>query len=152
MAEHENALESNPKSTPEKPAADGAGGMSSLFTDPARRRSDMRMIERAIRKGWEIPPALYAALPGELVRLLAPGSKASNRDKLRAVSLLMSMHRDNVTLAAAQLTQGGPQAGITPEAMVRAMMEVTAPPPPEGASDGDDNGDDNAPSPDAPGE
>ena len=60
---------------------------------PTTVRSGLRIIERAIRNGWQIPPHVMASLP-EMVTQIAETTE-HERDRLRAVDVLLAMDRAN---------------------------------------------------------
>ena len=65
------------------------------MSDDLPTRADLRMVERAIVQRWEIPTAAFEKLPGVLVGLIADAAK-SDRDRLRAASVLVTMDRANL--------------------------------------------------------
>ena len=66
--------------------------MTELLTDSRHTRSDLRMIETAIRKGWKIPDDLLETLPTTAAEIAAKGKP---RDQIAAMSLLVKMKEQN---------------------------------------------------------
>jgi hypothetical protein len=66
--------------------------MTELLTDPAHTRRDVRMIESAIRKGFEIPEAIYQSLAKHMSMIVAKGT---NREKTAAARVLLAMAEFN---------------------------------------------------------
>ena len=62
-------------------------------------RSDIRLVQSAIRKGWNIPQQVLDALPTEIARIAADRSNPSLQ--VRAIRALDQMLRTNVTAAVA---------------------------------------------------
>jgi len=80
-------------SAPPPPAPDVAE--TGVLSDAARRRSDLLLLQRAIREGWDIPDAAFRALPAEVIRVIFERG-VNVRDRLRAVECVLSMHRQNL--------------------------------------------------------
>ncbi len=57
---------------------------------PGEARSTLRMIERAIKNGWDIPENIRRVLPQVAAKVLVEGK--SDSAKLRAVEVLSLMH------------------------------------------------------------
>ena len=57
-------------------------------------RGDLRMIGSAIRQGWDIPEDILEALP-ERVMAIVKREDASDKDKIAASKVLVSMLREN---------------------------------------------------------
>ena len=55
-------------------------------------RSDLRMMEQAVRQNWNIPDAIFKALPGVMAKILSDGS---NREKVAAARVLAALHSQN---------------------------------------------------------
>jgi len=55
-------------------------------------RSDLRMVEQAVRQNWSIPDAIFQALPGVMAQILSSGS---NREKVAAARVLAALHSQN---------------------------------------------------------
>ena len=75
------------------PHNDEGKGDSELVR-PDKPRADLRMLERAIRHGWQIPESVYATLPRIVIGILTNSDNA--REKLAAIRALTTMHKDNV--------------------------------------------------------
>lgn len=67
--------------------------MTELLTDPHNRRSDIRMIGMAIRRGWKIPEAIMDQLPKVLANLVVKSE--DDRTKIGAARVLVAMHGQN---------------------------------------------------------
>mgnify|MGYP007046849936 CR=1 FL=1 len=61
-------------------------------------RAGLRLIKRAIHNRWEIPETLMAQLPKVVTALVA--SARTDRERLRAVEVLVAMQRDNLAALA----------------------------------------------------
>jgi hypothetical protein len=72
----------------------GANTMTetTLLTDPAHTRGDLRQMESAIRKGWALSDKLLENLPKVLVDVVAKGSM---REKIAAARVLVAMKESN---------------------------------------------------------
>lgn len=71
-----------------------SGGGGALFQREDNLRSDSRLVERAGRRKWNIPPLAFDALPQQMAHLAA--SKDSRpRTKIAATRALVSMHGQN---------------------------------------------------------
>lgn len=66
--------------------------MTELLTDAKHSRSDLRLIETAIRKGWQIPDQLLEALPKTAAVIALKGKP---REQIAAMSLLVKMKEQN---------------------------------------------------------
>lgn len=66
--------------------------MTELLTDINSSRADLRMIETAIRKRWQIPEQLLEALPKTAAVIALKGKP---RDQIAAMSLLVKMKEQN---------------------------------------------------------
>ena len=58
-----------------------------LLTDPKHTRGDLRQIESAIRKGWQIPDQLFEKAGLVIGQIL---SKGSNREKVALSRCILS--------------------------------------------------------------
>ena len=67
--------------------------MTTLLTDPNKRRSDIRMLGMAIRKKWEIPEAIMDQLPKVLANLVVKAE--DDRTRIGAARVLVAMHGQN---------------------------------------------------------
>jgi hypothetical protein len=65
---------------------------TTLLTDPAHTRKDLREVETAIRKSWQIPDALFERAGIVIGQILATGS---NREKNAAARVLIAMNAQN---------------------------------------------------------
>ena len=97
-----------------------------LDEPPNRQRAALRLLQRAVTQGWEIPEAVWRAAPGICSRILA-NEGATARDRLRAAEVLAAMARDKVNAAIAldkmeRLDDGEAteRVVITPEIRARA--------------------------------
>lgn len=97
-----------------------------LDEPPNRQRAALRLLQRAVTQGWEIPEAVWRAAPGICARILA-NEGATARDRLRAAEVLAAMARDKVNAAIAldkmeRLDDGEAteRVVITPEIRARA--------------------------------
>lgn len=63
-----------------------------LLTDTGHTRSDLRMVETAIRKGWQIPDQLLEALPKVAGAMALKGNP---RDQIAAMKVLLAMKEQN---------------------------------------------------------
>lgn len=83
-------------------AVEGRG--ASELVRPDKPRGDLRLLRRAILRGWQIPEEIYVTLPKVVVNILTNATTA--REKLAAVKLLTTMHKDNVdTYSVADRTE-----------------------------------------------
>jgi hypothetical protein len=55
----------------------------------------MRLIQRAVKCGWDIPDQVLEAVPSFAVHVLTDSSR-DTRDRIRAAELLASLRRDNM--------------------------------------------------------
>ena len=55
---------------------------------------DARLIERAIRQKWDIPPAVFKKLPQQVLAIFEK-KKEGTRERLRAAELILKMHGQN---------------------------------------------------------
>jgi hypothetical protein len=81
------------ENTPSNPA-DAEGKGESGLVRPEKPRGDLRLLRRAILRGWQIPESIYESLPRVVIGVLTNATTA--REKLAAVKLLTTMHKDNV--------------------------------------------------------
>ncbi len=73
----------------------------SVLDEPeSRQRSALRLLQKAVNHGWEIPEAVWRAAPGICARILA-NDAAQPRDRLRAAEVLAAMARDKINAAIA---------------------------------------------------
>jgi pyruvate dehydrogenase complex dehydrogenase (E1) component len=84
--------------------ADAEGRGASELVRPEKPRGDLRLLRRAILRGWQIPEEIYVTLPKVVVNILTNATTA--REKLAAIKLLTTMHKDNVdTYSVADRTE-----------------------------------------------
>lgn len=69
------------------------GGGGAFYSRQDNYRSDSRMIEMAIRKGWQIDPRLYDVLPKRAAKIALENNSA--RDILAAIRILLAMNSQN---------------------------------------------------------
>ena len=79
-----------------------------LFRERKYLRSDLRLLEKAIRAGWPIPEETRAYLVNKADELLKTGTarERSVRETLRACWVVMAMVDDNVRTGLAALRAG----------------------------------------------
>ena len=94
---------------------------------PQRMKESLRLLQRAVSEGWQIPEAVWGAAPRICTRILAD-ENATPRDRLRATEVLAAMARDKVNAAIAldkiERLEGGDateRVVITPEIRARAQ-------------------------------
>lgn len=63
-----------------------------LLTDPGHARADIRLVETAIRKGWQIPDQLFEVLPKVAGAMAVKGKP---RDQIAAMKVLLAMKEQN---------------------------------------------------------
>ena len=69
--------------------------MTELLTDPGHIRSDLRQIESAIRRGFDIPDVLYQRTAHVVGKLLNEGKA---REKLAAARVVIALAEFNRSL------------------------------------------------------
>ena len=67
--------------------------------DRGHDRETLRMLVRAVRERWDIPPEMRVKAP-EIARRIALGD-GTEREKLRAIELLAALDRDNIAALVA---------------------------------------------------
>ena len=67
--------------------------------EPTHERAGLRLIQRAINGGWQIPEELMSQLPRVVTGMVA--NARNDRERLRAVEVLVSMQRDNTAALVA---------------------------------------------------
>ena len=97
-----------------------------LDEPPSRQRSALRLLQRALTHGWQIPESVMKEAPDVCARILND-DMAQPRDRLRAAEVLAAMARDKVNTAIAldkmeRLDDGEAteRVVITPEIRARA--------------------------------
>ena len=103
---------------------------AALDEPPHRQRSALRLLQKAVTHGWEIPEAVWRAAPGICARILA-SEQSTARDRLRAAEVLAAMARDKVNAAIAldkmeRLEEGEAteRVVISPEIAARAKAII----------------------------
>lgn len=93
---------------------------------PKRMKESLRLLQRAVSEGWQIPSTVWSSAPDICTRILAD-ENATPRDRLRATEVLAAMARDKVNAAIAldkiERLEGGDateRVVITPEIRARA--------------------------------
>ena len=75
-------------------AQDARGGGDSELISATRPIPDIKLLRRAILHQWAIPAHIYATLPQACIDIL--NGADGTREKLAAIKLLTTMHKDNV--------------------------------------------------------
>lgn len=68
-------------------------------------RSDMRIIEQAVRRGWTIPDVVMDALPSKVANIFQTDKNTRNR--LTAAKILLNMQSENRETARALMQYHG---------------------------------------------
>lgn len=63
-----------------------------ILTNPGHARGDLRTLERGIRKGWDIPEAVFQKAAVIIANVLQHGT---NREKIAAARALVAMNEQN---------------------------------------------------------
>lgn len=71
-----------------------------MLTERNEITKDMRLIGRAIREGWKLPPQILEVLPAQVIGIFV-SKESKTRERLAAAKLVMAMHEQNVELEAA---------------------------------------------------
>jgi hypothetical protein len=66
--------------------------------EPGHTRADLRRLRQALAGGWDIPAELREQLPRVVVGMIRDAR--NDRDRLRAIEVLVAMQRDNVQAVA----------------------------------------------------
>ena len=78
--------------------ATGDGGAErhpeTLLGNTPAPSQDARLIARAIRQKWDIPPAVFKKLPHQVLAIFEK-KKEGTRERLRAAELILKMHGQN---------------------------------------------------------
>lgn len=97
-----------------------------LAEPPARQKAALRLLQRAVSEGWQIPDALWRAAPAMCARIMVD-DQSDSRDRLRAAEVLAAMARDKVNAAIAldkiERLESGTATDrivVTPELQARA--------------------------------
>ena len=77
-------------------------------------RSDVRMLEQAVRHRWQLPEQLYAALPNQMLKLLVNGTP---REQIAAARVLAMIDAANnaPTVRQAPVVNVGVQVNGNPD-------------------------------------
>ena len=75
-------------------AQDARGWGDSALISATRPIPDIKLLRRAILNQWAIPAHIYATLPQACIDIL--NGADGTREKLAAIKLLTTMHKDNV--------------------------------------------------------
>jgi hypothetical protein len=73
--------------------------VTALAIEATHERAGLRLVSRAIRNRWNIPAELMDKLPSVVVGMVAKAK--TDRERLRAVEVLVAMERDNMAALAA---------------------------------------------------
>lgn len=68
--------------------------ISEGLDDPGQRYETLRMIQSALRNGWQIPDAWKSTLPVEVYRIVEDPSLGP-RERLRAIETVVAMDAKN---------------------------------------------------------
>jgi hypothetical protein len=94
-----------------------ATGLNELFTDPRHVRADLRMVERAIVRGWKVEPDAASAILGKLERVLKDSDSMApsvrNRIQLTVARIVVLANGRN-TAAVARAIEAIGQGGLVP--------------------------------------
>lgn len=82
-----------------------------LLTDTGHSRSDLAMIRRAIREGWDIPEQLLSALP-KVAGAMALNTQEKTANRLKAIETLIKMKEQNEKREHQTVTHPQPQTTI----------------------------------------
>jgi len=66
-------------------------------------RSDLKMIETAVRRNWELPDELFRKLPAEAAKMFLDKEKP-DRTRLAALRAILTMNKQNIGLDSDQST------------------------------------------------
>ncbi len=90
-------------------------GLTELFTDSRHVRADLRLVERALVRGWQVEPTAAAAILGKLERVLKDCESMSprirNRIQLTVARIVVLANEQNsaaVARAFESVGQGSP--------------------------------------------
>lgn len=73
----------------------GADDPGSVLGDPAKIKQDIRMIERAIRKGWDVPPEMRALILRRLGKIV-------DKETVDVQGVPSEVHADSNAIAASR--------------------------------------------------
>jgi hypothetical protein len=82
---------------PDPPLGGLGGGCGLRVVDPRRGIRDTRLIERALRERWEIPPEPYAEVPEALLAVIR--ASKSEREWIAAAKALISAGQHNLAVS-----------------------------------------------------
>jgi hypothetical protein len=68
-----------------------------LLTDPGHIRSDLAMVRKAVKEGWDIPEQLLSALP-KVAGSIAMDKKEKTQNRLKAIETIIKMKGQNDSL------------------------------------------------------
>jgi hypothetical protein len=93
------------------------GGRGNFFTRPDKVRSDLALVRRALRCGWNIPEALRAELIETCAAIMRDPSQ-NGRARAQAANVIRGCQSQNIALErlafeeqrAERLPRGGPRA------------------------------------------
>lgn len=121
----------SPNSSPETDAAPGTGAPS-IGVDPYAATADMRLANRAIVNGWDIPDDALRFVPKAALEIIfaregeregtGPDNrpyKYSERSRLRAMQVLTRMHEQNMALSG--VDRGAAGGSVTLTQLVRIV-------------------------------
>lgn len=75
------------------------------------RRSDMKMIETAIKRNWPIPEEIMKSLPLQMALIVKKST--TERNKIAAARVIIAMHGQNVQPEAGQTINVGVSVNAT---------------------------------------
>ena len=93
-----NKNRSRPKPKPVAPEVPVAAPVE--HADNKSAAAGLRLLQRAVREGWQIPEGVMKAAPNTATRIML-NENASVRDRLRAAEVLTAMMRDKISAAIA---------------------------------------------------
>jgi len=68
-----------------------------LLEDDKLFKSDVILLERAMRHGWEIPDKVLKDCPQQIIKILSSkGKGVGPRERLRAIEVLIKMRQQNL--------------------------------------------------------
>lgn len=89
------------------------------------RRSDLLLLERALRRGFRVPDVVLQNGASVVANILA-SPEASNRDRLRAFSVLVAAEQVNVQLALKAIDKRFPDKIEVTDEKTPALMALAA--------------------------
>jgi len=96
-------------------AAPAKSSQPAGIVEEKHERAGLRLIRRAIEGRWQVPDELLSSLPRVVVGMVA--NARTDRERLRAVEILVAMSRDNLAALQAadrleRLDEGQPTDNI----------------------------------------